>query len=138
MSYSKKPTPSSSVDKAPHITIEFNEEETSFANYPSSKMMLKQDSFDTSVLGTRSEDIDRIQKTIGELASAFQNLAEIVSQQSAHVERIDYNIEECQVHVKASHLELLKYFRSVSSNRWLMFKLFFLLLIFVVMFIWIV
>jgi syntaxin 5 len=123
----------------PHITLEFNEEDTSFTNYPSSHAMMKlEHSFDSSVLEARSKDIHQIQKTIVELSSMFGKLANIVSSQNEMVRRIDANIEDFQLNVEAGHLELLKYFRSISSNRWLMFKLFSLLFVFLVIFIWII
>lgn len=49
--------------------------------------------------------------------------------------RIDANVEETQLNVEAAHTEILKYFKSVSSNRWLMIKIFGVLIIFFIIFV---
>ena len=49
--------------------------------------------------------------------------------------RIDANVSETQSNVEAAHTELLKYFKSVTSNRWLMIKIFMVVLIFSIIFI---
>lgn len=49
--------------------------------------------------------------------------------------RIDSNVEETELNVEAAHSELLKYFQSISSNRWLIIKIFFVLIIFFIIFV---
>lgn len=49
--------------------------------------------------------------------------------------RIDANVEETELNVEAAHGELLKYFQSVTSNRWLIIKIFCVLIIFFVVFV---
>lgn len=49
--------------------------------------------------------------------------------------RIDSNVEDAQLNVEAAHGELLKYFQSVTNNRWLMIKIFAVLIIFFIIFI---
>jgi syntaxin 5 len=49
--------------------------------------------------------------------------------------RIDSNVEETALHVEAAHMELLKYFRNISRNRWLMIKVFGVLIVFFIVFI---
>ena len=44
--------------------------------------------------------------------------------------RIDANVEETEANVKGAHRELLKYFQSVTSNKWLIIKIFFVLIVF--------
>lgn len=39
------------------------------------------------------------------------------------------------MNVEAAHTELLKYFKGVTSNRWLMIKIFMVIIIFAVIFI---
>ncbi len=58
-----------------------------------------------------------------------------VHEQEERVERIDANVEESVAAVESGHAELLRYFRSVSSNRWLMVKVFAILLAFFVFFV---
>lgn len=49
--------------------------------------------------------------------------------------RIDANVEDTQLNVEAAHMEILKYFQSVSSNRWLMIKIFLVLVVFFIIFV---
>ncbi len=49
--------------------------------------------------------------------------------------RIDANISETQGNVEAAHTELLKYFKGITSNRWLMMKVFAVVLVFFIIFI---
>lgn len=49
--------------------------------------------------------------------------------------RIDANVEDTQLNVEAAHTEILKYFQSVSSNRWLMIKIFLVLVVFFIIFV---
>ena len=49
--------------------------------------------------------------------------------------RIDANVEETDTNVEAAHGELLKYFQNISSNRWLIIKIFFTLIIFFIVFV---
>jgi len=58
-----------------------------------------------------------------------------VKEQEEVVHRIDGNIEDAEMNVEAAHTELLKYFKSVTSNRWLMIKVFALLIFFFVIFV---
>lgn len=38
------------------------------------------------------------------------------------------------MNVEAAHDELLRYFRSVTNNRWLMFKIFGVVIVFIIIF----
>lgn len=76
-----------------------------------------------------------IESTIVELGGIFQQLAMMVKEQEEVVQRIDANVEDAEMNVEAAHTELLKYFRSVTSNRWLMIKVFALLIFFFVIFV---
>jgi syntaxin 5 len=76
-----------------------------------------------------------IESTIVELGGIFQQLATMVKEQEEVVQRIDSNVEDAEMNVEAAHTELLKYFKSVTSNRWLMIKVFALLIFFFVIFV---
>lgn len=78
----------------------------------------------------RGEAIEAIEKTIGELGSIFGQLAQMVSEQSEQIERIDANTEDVVDNVQGAQKELLKYWSRVSSNRWLIAKMFGVLMIF--------
>ncbi|TGZ38076.1 Uncharacterized protein DBV15_10036 [Temnothorax longispinosus] len=84
---------------------------------------------------SRAETMQNIESTIVELGGIFQQLAHMVKEQEEMVERIDSNIEDTELNVEAAHTEILKYFQSVTSNRWLMIKIFAVLIFFFIFFV---
>lgn len=72
----------------------------------------------------RSTAIESIESTISELGQIFSQLAHMVAEQRETVQRIDENIFDVADNVSGAQRELLKYYNSVSSNRWLMLKIF--------------
>ncbi|XP_022790316.1 syntaxin-5-like [Stylophora pistillata] len=84
---------------------------------------------------SRANAMENIESTIVELGSIFQDLAHMVKEQEEQIERIDANVEATELNVEAAHGELLKYFQSVTSNRWLIIKIFCVLIIFFVVFV---
>ncbi|KAI0010477.1 SNARE domain-containing protein [Xylariaceae sp. FL0662B] len=83
-----------------------------------------------SYIQQRGEAIEAIEKTISELGSIFGQLAQMVSEQSEMIQRIDANTEDVVDNVHGAQRELLKYWSRVSSNRWLIAKMFGVLMIF--------
>ncbi|KAG0007034.1 cis-Golgi t-SNARE syntaxin [Modicella reniformis] len=75
-------------------------------------------------LESRSTAIESIESTLQELGGIFQQLAQMVSEQRDMVQRIDANTEDIEANVTGAQTELLKYYKYVSSNRWLMVKVF--------------
>ncbi|XP_068182276.1 syntaxin-5a isoform X2 [Antennarius striatus] len=88
-----------------------------------------------SYIQSRADTMQNIESTIVELGSIFQQLAHMVKEQEETIQRIDANVEDTQVNVDAAHTEILKYFQSVSSNRWLMIKIFLVLIVFFIIFV---
>ncbi|XP_012562791.1 syntaxin-5 isoform X1 [Hydra vulgaris] len=84
---------------------------------------------------SRATAMESIESTIVELGGIFQQLAHLVSEQEEQIKRIDSNVEDTEMNVEAAHSELLKYFQSISSNRWLIIKIFFVLIVFFVVFV---
>lgn len=84
---------------------------------------------------SRAETMQNIESTIVELGGIFQQLAHMVKEQEEMVERIDTNIEDTELNVEAAHTEILRYFQSVTSNRWLMIKIFAVLIFFFIFFV---
>ncbi|KAM3919182.1 syntaxin-5 [Leptodactylus fuscus] len=84
---------------------------------------------------SRADTMQNIESTIVELGSIFQQLAHMVKEQEETIQRIDGNVEETQMNVEAAHSEILKYFQSVTSNRWLMIKIFLILIVFFIIFV---
>lgn len=85
-------------------------------------------------LSSRADTMAHIESTIVELGGIFQQLAHMVKEQEEMVDRIDANIQDTELNVEAAHREILKYFQSVTSNRWLMIKIFGVLIFFFMFF----
>lgn len=83
----------------------------------------------------RAETMQNIESTIVELGGIFQQLAHMVKEQDEMVERIDSNVQDAELNIEAAHSEILKYFQTVTKNRWLMIKIFGVLIFFFIFFI---
>jgi len=51
------------------------------------------------------------------------------------VSRIDSNVQDAELSIEAAHTQILRYFQSVTSNRWLMIKIFGILIFFFIFFV---
>ncbi|KAL1918410.1 uncharacterized protein VTP21DRAFT_3070 [Calcarisporiella thermophila] len=89
---------------------------------------------DTNYIESRSTAIQSIESTIAELGSIFQQLAQMVAEQRETVQRIDQDVDDIEMNVSNAQKELLKYYASISSNRWLMLKVFATVIVFFVVF----
>lgn len=78
----------------------------------------------------RGEAIETIEKAVMEMGSIFGQLAQMVSEQGEMIQRIDANTEDVVDNVAGAQRELLKYWNRVSGNRWLVAKMFGVLMIF--------
>lgn len=58
-----------------------------------------------------------------------------VEEQGELAIRIDENVDETLSNVDSAQDQLLKYLNSISSNRWLIMKIFFVLMMFLVIFV---
>ena len=86
-------------------------------------------------LGARSEALQNVERTITELGGIFQQLATMVAEQGELAVRIDENVNESVANVDNAQTQLLKYMNSISSNRWLIMKIFGVLISFLVFFV---
>ena len=86
-------------------------------------------------LSARSEALQKVERTITELGGIFQQLATMVSEQGELAVRIDENVNESVANVDNAQTQLLKYMNSISSNRWLIMKIFGVLISFLVFFV---
>lgn len=84
---------------------------------------------------SRADAMHTIESTIVELGGIFSQLATMVKEQEEMVTRIDNNVDDTALNVEMGHNEILKYFQSVTSNRWLMVKIFGVLLFFFLLFV---
>ncbi|KAK7103417.1 syntaxin-5-like [Littorina saxatilis] len=88
-----------------------------------------------SYIQERADTMQSIETTIVELGTIFTQLAHMVKEQEEMVQRIDSNVDDATLNIESAHSEILKYFQSVSSNRWLMIKIFAVLIIFFIVFV---
>ncbi|XP_065159043.1 syntaxin-5 [Atheta coriaria] len=98
------------------------------------QMALMHDQTD-NYLHSRAETMQNIESTIVELGGIFQQLAHMVKEQEEMVDRIDSNVQDAELNIEAAHTQILKYFQSVTSNRWLMIKIFAVLIFFFIFFV---
>ncbi|KAH7574200.1 hypothetical protein JRO89_XS03G0264700 [Xanthoceras sorbifolium] len=87
---------------------------------------------------SRAEALQNVESTIHELGNIFNQLATLVSQQGEIAIRIDENMDDTVANVEGAQGHLLKYLNSISSNRWLMIKIFFVLIFFLMIFLFFV
>jgi len=83
-------------------------------------MVAQQDMYLTS----RQEALHQVESTIVELGNIFQQLAHMVHEQGEMAVRIDENVDDTLANVDAGQAQLLKYLNTISSNRWLLLKVF--------------
>ncbi|XP_071482512.1 LOW QUALITY PROTEIN: syntaxin-5-like [Diadema antillarum] len=115
-----------------HTTIDMGGfDGTRHRGQQSMQLVAQQDNY----IKSREETMHNIESTIVELSGIFQQLAHMVKEQEEQVQRIDSNIDDTATNVEAAHGELLKYFQSVTSNRWLMIKVFLVLIVFFIVFV---
>jgi len=84
---------------------------------------------------SRGSAIESIESTIAELGQIFTQLATMVAEQRETVQRIDADTIDIANNVSGAQRELLKYYSSITSNRWLMMKVFGVLIVFFLIFI---
>ncbi|KAI3827281.1 hypothetical protein L1987_01354 [Smallanthus sonchifolius] len=103
-------------------------------NQQQQQMVPLQDSY----MQSRAEALHNVESTIHELGSIFTQLATMVSQQGELAIRIDENMEDTLANVEGAQGQLMRYLNSISSNRWLMIKIFFVLIAFLMIFLFFV
>ncbi|XP_044464510.1 syntaxin-32-like [Mangifera indica] len=91
-----------------------------------------------SYMQSRAEALHNVESTIHELGNIFTQLATMVSQQGEIAIRIDENMDDTLVNVEGAQNQLARYLNSISSNRWLMIKIFFVLVVFLMIFLFFV
>ena len=93
-------------------------------------LMLEEAQPANTYIQQRGDAIETIERTINELGSVFGQLAAMVSEQGDQITRIDANTEDVVDNVEGAQRELMKYWSRVSGNRWLIAKMFGVLMIF--------
>lgn len=85
-------------------------------------------------LSSRAQAVEDIEGTIVQLGQMYQRLVHIVGMQEEITLRIDANMDTALDNMDRGHHELLKYYDSISGSRWLILKVFAVLLAFLVFF----
>ena len=80
------------------------------------------------------EAVERIEQTLIELTDIFKEMSQIVAQQGEDIQRIDQNIDDTLLNLEETQSQFLKKLKSLSSSRSLIFKLFMIMLAFIVIF----
>lgn len=93
-------------------------------------LMMEEAQPQNAYIEERGQAIESIERTINELGGIFGQLASMVQEQGEMVQRIDANTEDVVDNVQGAQRELLKYWSRVSGNRWLIAKMFGVLMIF--------
>lgn len=91
--------------------------------------ILEEGSTSNSYIQQRGEAIDAIERTIADLGGIFGQLAQMVSEQAEQIQRIDANTDDVVDNVEGAQRELMKYWNRVQGNRWLVAKMFGVLMI---------
>lgn len=99
------------------------------------QQFLRADDQTDQYLQSRADTMQNIESTIVELGGIFSQLAHMIKEQEEIMVRIDSNVDDTAMNVEAGHGEILKYFQSVTSNRWLMIKIFGVLIFFFIFFV---
>ncbi|XP_076930808.1 syntaxin-32-like [Bidens hawaiensis] len=86
----------------------------------------------------RAEALHKVESIIHELGTIFTRLATIVSQQGEVAIRIDDNMDDTLANVEGAQGQLMRYLNSISSNRWLIIKIFFVLFVYLMIFLFFV
>jgi syntaxin 5 len=92
-------------------------------------LLLEEGNQSNGYIQQRGEAIEGIERTIAELGGIFGQLAQMVSEQGDMVQRIDANTEDIIDNVEGAQRELMKYWNRVQGNRWLVAKMFGVLMI---------
>ena len=92
-------------------------------------MLLEEGQSSNGYIQQRGEAIEAIERTINELGGIFGQLAQMVSEQSEMIQRIDANTDDVVDNVEGAQRELMKYWGRVQGNRWLVAKMFGVLMI---------
>jgi syntaxin 5 len=98
-------------------------------------VLVQEHELETEYLKGRSESIKNIEKMLGEVAVIFQRISTLVQMQETMIDRIDKHTEDTLVNVTKGKKHLISIYDNISSNRRMIFTVFFILLIFSVMYI---
>jgi len=82
-------------------------------------------------ISSRAEAVVSIHRTLEELQNIFRQLNLIVAEQQDVLERVDENVNQTERNISGAQNQLMQYYQNISSNRWLFLKVFFVLIVFI-------
>ena len=82
----------------------------------------------------RAMQAEQIEGQLTEISQMMSKLATIVHNQRETIITINENVEDATLHVEGAIEQLQKYLSSLSGNRWLMIKVFALLIFLAIIF----
>lgn len=130
--YSMQLAANSRSDLDPDTSVPYaNYNNGEFLSIPDqTKQLLMMEDQSQQYLQQRNRAVETIESTINEVGNLFQQLATMVSEQGETIQRIDENVEDINLNINGAQRELLKYYNTISSNRWLFLKIFGVLIVF--------
>ncbi|OZJ02186.1 hypothetical protein BZG36_04318, partial [Bifiguratus adelaidae] len=136
----RKPTPSSLYDPSSSPANSLNSQSSDVLGLgipmitPEQQQAQLLVAHQDNYIESRASAIESIETTIAELGNIFQQLATMVAEQRETVQRIDQNADDIEMNVSGAQKELLKYYKNISSNRWLLIKIFATIIFFFLLF----
>jgi len=99
-------------------------------------LIRKRDKLD--ITKSRTQDVERVEKTIGEISQMFIQVAEMVQGHGQIIDDIENAVDDAQANTGQAQVELLKLFRFISSERSLIIKILITVLILgmVIIYLW--
>lgn len=85
--------------------------------------------------GLRANAMREIESSLHQLQGFFTQLAHLVADQGEMLERIDQNVDTAVSNVSDAHERLVGALKSASNNRWLIVKIFAIIIVTIVIFV---
>ncbi|KAH7672906.1 syntaxin 5 protein [Dioscorea alata] len=112
--------------------------ESTSLHHPEMSMMQQVVPRQENYTQSRAVALQNVESTISELGGIFTQLATMVAQQGELAIRIDDNMDDSLTNIEGARSALLKHLTQISSNRWLLIKIFSILILFLLVFVFFV
>jgi syntaxin 5 len=129
-----------SLKSGNRVTKNTNQKAALFLHDPEAEISIHgtgvtQQQMDVDFLKKRSQSIQGIEKMLGEVATLFQRITNLVAVQEAMIDRIDNETINIEKNVSAGKKSLLKAYENMASTRSMIISVFFMLMVFSTMYI---
>jgi len=85
-------------------------------------------------LSSRARAVEDIESTIAQLGGMYSRLVGLLAEQGEVAVTIDSNMDDALAHMESGHSELLKFYDNIKGGKWLIIKVFAVLLAFLIFF----